>query len=355
MIEVATAVGDLTEEWLSAALEMTVRSVSVQPIGSGQTSSTYRLAIDADGGPSSLVAKLAEGPEDARHRVATAHRNECGFYRELAPTLSIRVARCWYEAISEDGSSFTLLLEDLSPRQPGRQADGCSFSQAAEAVRNLARLHASRWNDDTLLDVDFLVPLTEERATFLADLAKGATTQFIERYADRLSADDIATLRDVSDVLVEWQLNRPLPFSVVHGDYRLDNLMLHPMRDDVVAVDWQTVIIAMPVRDLGYFIGTSLPIERRRAEESRLVAEYHVELQARGVDQYTFDQCAADYRRGQIHGPMITVLGSMTSAGARDRGRRRDVPFDGPSILCGGSRSPIDRNDLRGSVVIQLP
>ena len=94
MIQVATAVGHLTEEWLSAALEMDVRSVSVQPIGAGQTSSTYRLAIDADGGPSSLVAKLAEGPESARLRVATAHRNECGFYWELAPTLDIRVPRC---------------------------------------------------------------------------------------------------------------------------------------------------------------------------------------------------------------------------------------------------------------------
>ncbi len=318
MIEVLTAVGQLTEEWLSSALDIDVRSVNPQPIGTGQTSSTYRLAIEADGGPSSLVAKLAEGPEDARRRVATGHRSECGFYRELARTLDLRVPRCWYEAISDDGSSFTLLLEDLSPRQPGRQADGCSFSQAAEAVRNLARLHASRWNDDTLLDVDFLVPLTEERATFLADLAEGATAQFIERYADRLSADDVATLRDVSGVLVEWQLNRTRPFSVVHGDYRLDNLMIHPMGDDVVAVDWQTLAIAMPARDLGYFIGTSLPTERRRAEESRLVAEYHAELHARGVDTYTSDECTADYRRGQIHGPLITVLGSMTSARERD-------------------------------------
>jgi NAD(P)-dependent dehydrogenase (short-subunit alcohol dehydrogenase family) len=195
----------------------------------------------------------------------------------------------------------------------------------AAMLRNLlepllpnARLHASRWNDDTLFDVDFLIPLTEERATFLADLTKVATTEFIQRYADRLGEEDAATLREVPDVLVEWQLSRPRPFSLVHGDYRLDNLILHPMGHDVVAVDWQTVTVAMPARDLGYFISTSLPTERHRTEESRLVAEYHMELQARGVDMYPSDQCKADYRRGLIHGPMITVLGSMTSAGARD-------------------------------------
>ena len=79
-----------------------------------------------------------------RLRVATAHRNEVGFYRQLAPTVNVRVPECRYAAISDDGASFTLLLEDVSPRKPGRQADGCSFAEATEAVENLGRLHASR-------------------------------------------------------------------------------------------------------------------------------------------------------------------------------------------------------------------
>ncbi len=307
----------LTPGWLSAALGADVRSLASRAIGTGQTSSTYRLTIDADGCPPTLVAKFADGEEEARRRVVTGHRSEVGFYQHLVGTLHVQAPKCFYAAISDDGASFTLLLEDLAPREPGRQVDGCTFAQAASAVRNLARLHASRWNDGALLDLAFLNPMTEERAHFLADLTGRATSQFVERYADRLSPEDVTTLRDVADVLAAWQMNRSGPFSVVHGDYRLDNLMIHPEKQDVVAVDWQTATVALPARDLGYFLGTSLPVERRRAEEEQLLSCYHEELTAGGVEGYTTQRCASDYRRGQLHGPMITVLGSMTSARSR--------------------------------------
>jgi aminoglycoside phosphotransferase (APT) family kinase protein len=317
MTGIAASVGELSPEWLAEALEAEVRSVTVEPIGTGQTSSTYRLTLDADGCARTLVAKLAEGPEDARRRVATAHRNEIGFYRHLAPTLKVRVPECRYAAISDDGTSFTLLLEDLAPRRPGRQADGCSFADATKAVQSLGRLHASRWNDISLNEISFLVPVTEERAAFLADLAQTATDLFVTRYADELDAEDALTLHSVAEVLFEWQANHREPFSLVHGDYRLDNLMLDPAGGDVVVVDWQTVTVALPGRDLGYFIGTSLPTEQRRAEEGQLVGTYHEALKVQGVMDYPFDRCWADYRVGQLQGPMITVIGSMTSAGPR--------------------------------------
>jgi aminoglycoside phosphotransferase (APT) family kinase protein len=314
----ATSADQLNEEWLSDALGIEVRSVTLEGIGTGQTSSTYRLAIDADHCAPSLIAKLADGDEAARRRVVTAHRNEVGFYRQLAPLVDVPVPACLYSAISEDGSSFTLLLEDLSPRLPGRQSDGCSQAHATMAVRNLGRLHASHWNDDALIGIDFLLPLTEGRAEFLAELARTATEQFISRYTRQLEPDDVATLRAVTDVLFHWQLSHPEPFSVVHGDYRLDNLMLHPAGDDVVVVDWQTVSVALPARDVAYFIGTSLPTEQRRAQEEHLIMTYYEVLLAQGVTGYSFERCETDYRIGQLHGPMITVLGSFTSAGPRN-------------------------------------
>lgn len=317
MISTVRSADELNREWLSAALGSEVRSVMVEPIGTGQTSSTYRLTIDADDCARTLIAKFAEGAEDARRRLATGHRNEVGFYRHLAPTVDVLVPSCWYAAISDDGTSFTLVLEDLAPRRPGRQADGCSFTEAMMAVQNLGRLHASRWNDDTLREVDFLLPLTEERAALLADIARTGTDQFVARYANHLDADDVLTLRAVAEVLDEWQLNHPEPFSLIHGDYRLDNLMLHPAGQDVVVVDWQTLMTALPSRDLGYFIGTSLPTEQRREQESQLVKAYHEVLRAQGVTNYAFDRCSTDYRIGLLHGPMITVIGSLTSAGPR--------------------------------------
>jgi Phosphotransferase enzyme family len=317
MTSIATAASDLSREWLSNALGTEVRSVRTDPIGAGQTSSTYRLTIDADDCGPTLVAKLAEGTEEDRRRVATGHRNEVGFYRQLASSVNIKVPNCQYAAINDDGTCFTLLLEDLSPRQPGRQADGCSFPQAQMAVQNLSRLHASHWNDTALGDFDFLLPLSEERAAFLAGITRTATEEFVARYASDLGLLDVQTLRAVPEVLFDWQLNHPEPFSLIHGDYRLDNVMLHPSGEDVVVVDWQTISVALPGRDLGYFIGTGLPTDQRRDEEGLLVTTYYEELLAQGVTRYTMDRCFADYRLGQLHGPMITVIGSFTSTGPR--------------------------------------
>jgi hypothetical protein len=71
---VAADVGDLTPEWLSYALDVDVRSATVDRIGTGQTGAAYRLGLDADGVPATLVAKLAAGDEAARRMVATGTR-----------------------------------------------------------------------------------------------------------------------------------------------------------------------------------------------------------------------------------------------------------------------------------------
>jgi hypothetical protein len=79
----------------------------------------------------------------------------------------------------------------------------------AHALGALAALHACRWNDDSLQDIDFLVPLTRERAEFLSGLGTTATEQFISRYGSRLDDNDVRTLYEVAEVLVDWQLRQP--------------------------------------------------------------------------------------------------------------------------------------------------
>jgi len=107
----------------------------------------------------------------------------------------------------------------------------------------------------------------------------------------------------------------PAPtFAVVHGDYRLDNLLF--ATDDpgkVAAVDWQTVAVAQPGRDLAYFLGTCLSIDDRRGHEHDLVARYHGHLTTHGVDGYPLEQCVEDYRAGMLHGPLIILLGRLTA------------------------------------------
>jgi Ecdysteroid kinase-like family len=325
LVKAAVDVDALSPEWLSQALELDVRAVTRERVGTGQTAATYRLTIDAPDGPPTLVAKVARGEEAARRLVANGYRSEVGFYSHLVDTLQVRTPRCWYAAITDDALHFTLLLEDLAPRVPGVQVEGCPPGRAEAAVRNLAGLHAPRWNDETLFELDFIQRPTAERAAFLGELAKSATEVFVDRYGQQLAVADIDTLRASAVAVEAWVPARPEPLAVLHGDYRLDNLLLGSDDSDIVAVDWQTLMVGPPARDVAYFLGTSLAMELRQAAEERLVGAYHAELVARGVEGYTTERCFEDYRLGHLQGPMITTIGAAYATA--ERTERADAMF----------------------------
>jgi hypothetical protein len=314
-MSVAATVDELTPAWLSAALGREVTAVRAERVGAGQVGATYRLHLAWDG-PRTLIAKLAAGDEDARARVVIGYRSEVRFYTELASTVDVRTPACWYGAIADDGLTFTLLLDDLTPAVPGVQADGCDVAQAIAAVENLAGLHAPRWCDPTLKELD-LFSLDASAADVLGEVIRNGVEQFIERYAHAIDVADAATLREVPPAIPEFLRSRPERFALLHGDYRLDNLMFG---DEVHAVDWQTLAVGLPGRDLAYFLGTSLRTADRRVHEKEIVTAYH---RALGVVGYEGSECWSDYRVGIFQGPLITVLGAVYATAERcDRADR---------------------------------
>ena len=155
---------------------------------------------------------------------------------------------------------------------------------------------------------------------------------------------DAATLQAVADVIVAWQLARPEPFAVLHGDYRLDNLMLPPTgQDGVVALDWQGVIVGLPARDLSYFVCTSLDVDTRRDAERDLVGSYHRELVAHGVDDYQLERCFDDYRFGLLQVPLTMVVGCVYATGRAHRRVGSDVRLDDAAGVPSDPRSRLDR------------
>ncbi len=322
---------DITVDWLTAALRVTtpdaqVKSVAVEQIGTGQTGASFRLHLDADGAlPPTLVAKTAAGDRAQRERVAPGYRSEVGFYMVFRDRVQIRTPRCWYAEISDDNCSFVLLLDDLAPARPGVQADGCTVRQATDAVRNLAGLHAPLWNDSTLFDHgDFLSSMTGTRTEFLGSITQSAAEVFCARYASELG-DDAATLRQSAALTGRWGAIDTGVLTLVHGDYRLDNLMFPQEGVGVFAVDWQTLTIAPPGRDLGYFLATSLHVDDRRTHEDALVAAYVDEVHRLGVADCTVEQCRHEYRLGVLQAPMITMIGAAYATA--ERSERADGMF----------------------------
>ena len=309
----------LTAEWLTSALQsvghdVVVREVRGEQVGTGQMGTSVRLHLDLErngsGLPSTIVAKLPTADESKRAMVAGIYHTEVEFYRALAPTVSARTPQCHYAAISTDWTRFVLLLEDLAPRQQGDQIAGCELEHARMAVQNLAGLHGPRWCDPTLADMEWMQIIAGDGATMIGLVMRDATNRYLERYAGRISPEDHELLDRIPELLPEWILARPERFAPLHGDYRLDNLMFGDGQDPVATVDWQTITLGLPGRDLAYFLSTGLEPELRRQHERELVEEYHRALVSHGVQGHSLEECWDDYRFGMLQGPLITIVGA---------------------------------------------
>ncbi|MFC3964104.1 phosphotransferase family protein [Nocardia jiangsuensis] len=317
----------LTPEWLAAALSgpvpAAVDSVAVTPIGTGQTGATYRLTVGYAAPcdrPRSFVAKLPAQDGSVRAGVTLGYLAEVEFYSAVAHRTSVPVPRCHYSAINEDGSEYVLLLDDLDPAIQGDQLAGCDEETARRAVTALAGLHAPSWCDSSWLELpvgSMPKPGDSAAAGGLGQVVEMVAPAILERFGPFLDDTDRDTLRLALELMGPWLLTDTGRYALMHGDYRLDNLLLDA--DRLFVVDWQTLGVGLPARDLAYFIGTCLDPELRADAEQRLVAAYHAELLRHGVPGYDLKTCLADYRLGMLQGPLIIALGAAFAT-TTDRG-----------------------------------
>lgn len=328
---IPSTVADVSAEWLSTVLSrpdepVVVDAVTHAVVGTGQTGSTYRLDVTyrdgADRGlPSSFAVKLPSVDPGVRERVALGYRSEHTFYTRVADTVAVPVPTCHHIDIAGDGAEFVLLMDDLAPAEQGDQLSGCTRDEAVLAARALAGLHGPRWCDPAWDALPGIVLGRPDRdgAQGLADIVGIAVDTTIERIGDRLPDEDVATLRAVAPAIAPWLLAEPTRFSVLHGDYRLDNLMFAPDRSSVTVVDWQTLAVGLPARDLAYFVATSVEPDARADIEDDALQAYHAELLRHGVTGHDLEECRRDHRLAMLQVPLITTLGFAFSA-ATERG-----------------------------------
>lgn len=323
--EVASTPGELSPEWVTAALrhsgslagDIAVVDVTLHPVGTGQMGDSVRLALTYDGptaAPPTLVAKQpAVDPTSRATAVAgRSYEIEVRFYQQLAATLPVRTPRAYYADVVAGTADFVLLLEDVAPARQGDQVAGCTPDEAALAVEELIGLHAPRWGDPGLANIEWLDRSRERRTldprVLVPELWKG----FVGRYAHRLDDDIVAMGERFMGLLGPYYDQRPGPWTVMHNDYRLDNLLFGTADGGppITIVDWQTVSRGPGMLDVAYFIGAGLRVEDRRRHEEDLVRIHHRGLAA--VDEsWTWDRCWAGYRRYAYAGFHMAVLASM--------------------------------------------
>jgi len=109
--------------------------------------------------------------------------------------------------------------------------------------------------------------------------------------------------------------------------------------EPIAILDWQTVTRGKAMNDIGYFLGTGIGNDLRRAHEDELLDLYLAEMDARGVSLGRED-IWREYRIGALTGLATAVF----SAAYVERTERGDANF--LSMLRGAAGLALDHNSL---------
>lgn len=334
--------GELTPEWLTSTLRIDgciknarVVSLTREVIGEGvgfmgqiaRLTPTYDQL--EDGAPRTLIGKFSAADEAARELAAMYGLYLCEFnvYRHLMPDVAVRTPRCYFNSISADAKTFLLLLEDLGASgRMGDQVKGCSLDEARLAVREVARLHALWWDNPRLAELNWLPLGTDLWRFLLTDVYPGGWQNCLDMFGHFMSPAQRAAAPTLNErALRAMDANAGAPLTILHGDYRLDN-MFFGVPDgeyEFAAIDWQIATKGWGIYDVAYFLSLNLEPSLRREQEMDLLREYHATLNehfTRG-DVYAWDTCRADYVRSI--GLMFT--GAFANATSLDPANERGV------------------------------
>src|SRR5215471_13155462 len=93
----------------------------------------------------------------------------------------------------------------------------------------------------------------------LADFGRGESyvARQVDRWSKQYRASETETIAEMEQ-LIGWlpaHLPPPAPVRLVHGDYRLDNIILSPSQPRILAVlDWELSTLGDPLADLAYHL-----------------------------------------------------------------------------------------------------
>ena len=231
--------------WLEMNLDGFKGPLTVESFKGGQSNPTYKLNTPTQ----SYVMRSKPGPVAKLLPSAHAVEREFAVMRGLAGSdVPVPQMHCLCEDESVIGRAF-YIMEFMQGRVMWDQSlSGMTNPQRGdiynEMNRVIAALHAVKFADRGLASY-------------------GKPGNYFERQIGRWGRQYVASVTqpiEEMDRLMDW-LPQHIPamarsesmVSIVHGDYRLDNLMFHATEPHVIAVlDWELFTLGHPLADFSY-------------------------------------------------------------------------------------------------------
>lgn len=356
--EIPTCVDELTVTWLNQAVcgqfPGSVTGVAVTRIGEGIgfIGELYRCVLTWDESdisestdlrqnrPASVIVKIPSSTNRDVGEVLKAFEREIFAYRDLGSTMGLPMPAFMYAAMDPDpvaalerplvflmerlplravnrlivalmkfsGKStrrYVLVMEDIVDAAPPSQVAGGSIDDALQALELLAMFHATHWQSSLPeeraeeADLAGLVwPLSRTTKVWQASYLRNRD-EFVSRFGDRVGASNVAKLDKVQEDLVPlFQEMTASPWTLLHGDYRLDNILFRA-NGEIVIVDYQMLAKGSPAWDVSYFITTALTAENK-PEQDRMLRHYHDRLLSSGRTDYPFEALVTDVETAKL-------------------------------------------------------
>ncbi|KAA0575177.1 phosphotransferase family protein [Azospirillum sp. B21] len=227
------------QAWLAANVPGFEGAFEAQRISGGQSNPTYRLI--------SRSCRLILRAKPVGQTLPSAHAVDREF-RVLSALAGTTVPVPKVYALCEDDSiigSMFYVMDEVpgrtfwDPRLPDLSCDErTSIFNAMNAT--VAAIHA-----------------LDPEAIGLADY--GRTGSYLERQVSRWTRQYRASVtgeNEPMERLIEWlprNLPQPGPVRLIHGDFRLDNLLIAPDQPRIAAVlDWELSTLGDPLADFAY-------------------------------------------------------------------------------------------------------
>lgn len=287
-MQAPTTMSELDQEWLGHVLGAHVESFTVDTIGTGEgfMGQLARVRLTGPDLPERVIVKMPTNDPGGRMigEMMRVWEREHRFYTEVTPSMpslmpGVRIPRC----LHSQADPYVLILEDLHPLAPGDQVAGPSLEQAHTVIDAAAALHSAWFDRPELHALTWMPDISDPMSASVGAMFDLGWPTFLARYQDSLPERVLRWCESFAPQVVEWiQTYAAWPLTLIHGDFRLDNMFFDP-EGSMTLIDWQLSMRAPSTTDLVYFLGTNLPTEMRRAVQDDLIERYSRAMRVGGV------------------------------------------------------------------------
>jgi hypothetical protein len=311
-------VGEITPEWLTAALrtrapDVTVRDFEVVDIVH-TTTTKVRLRLDRDdraveaGIPELVIVKGGFQPHG--RELAKMHLREVRAYRDVFPVVPLRTPACYFADYDAARLQGIIVMEDLVARgvELCHATKPQTREQVARRLSALAAFHATTWDSPDLRPDGRWNDLVDFFDVMRGFFEKYTSAEHWSRFVDAPRGAAVSVRFHDRDWMIDgWtrvtRYGQSLPQCVLHGDVHLGNLYIDV---DGAPGFFDPLVSRGPgMLEVSYHVSASIDLADRARWEADLVRHYLDELRHHGVQPPPLDEAMRQYAIFLLYGLFI--------------------------------------------------